>query len=587
MATSKHVSSSSSPSSVDEDDEQLLRANEMVAHSPTRGRRKLLQAAPWLFTLSVTIAHVLYSPYTKVEESFELHAVHDFLAYGLRPANLHKWDHLQFPGAVPRSFLPPVALGMLTYPFAYVFTSLGLIRTKLGLQVLVRCVLAFLNASTFAQLALSVRARYGAQTRTFFILLSLSAFHFPYYAGRTLPNFLTTPLVYVAMALIIRATTACPLVVKQRRFAAAITTLTAAATVIRLELALFLFPLTLSLVASGRLSLSKAVKAGAVGGFRGLFLAAPLDYYLWNRVLPHPTLPTFNSTWQIVWPEASSMVYNVIEGGAENWGIMSWHYYLTNSLPKLLGASAALLLYGSGTWAFAKLFSGRARETRIAAAAWTEIMALFGPAAIAMIAGMSLLGHKEWRFIVYVVPTFNILAAITAAYIWDFPVQRLQALARLGLAGLLILNIVASLGMTLTSGMNYPGGDVWATLETLDIPGNSTIHFSSYPLQTGASLFTFLHSPSEGVSPPRLSPTWTYSKDEDPRLLTPSGAGVAGLDYLVLNSQEARPFVESPGNEWDLVREIEGFVSVSFDRRDSWGVSLKREALVAVVGKRG
>ena len=58
----------------------------------------------------------------------------------------------------------------------------------------VRLVLAFLNATTFAQLALSLRARYGAQTRTFFVLLSLTAFHFPYYAGRTLPNFLSTPL---------------------------------------------------------------------------------------------------------------------------------------------------------------------------------------------------------------------------------------------------------------------------------------------------------------------------------------------------------------------------------------------------------
>ena len=72
------------------------------------------------------------------------------------------------------------------------------------------------------------------------------------------------------MSLIIRATTACPPAVKLRRFATAISILTAAATVIRMELALFLLPLTLTLVASGRLSLAKAIKSGAYGGFHGL-----------------------------------------------------------------------------------------------------------------------------------------------------------------------------------------------------------------------------------------------------------------------------------------------------------------------------
>jgi alpha-1,6-mannosyltransferase len=33
--------------------------------------------------LAVAYAHVLLAPYNKVEESFNLHAVHDVLAYGL------------------------------------------------------------------------------------------------------------------------------------------------------------------------------------------------------------------------------------------------------------------------------------------------------------------------------------------------------------------------------------------------------------------------------------------------------------------------------------------------------------------------
>lgn len=56
-------------------------------------KRKALNASPFFLALAVTWAHVFLSPYTKVEESFTLHAVHDFLAYVHKPSLLSKVCH--------------------------------------------------------------------------------------------------------------------------------------------------------------------------------------------------------------------------------------------------------------------------------------------------------------------------------------------------------------------------------------------------------------------------------------------------------------------------------------------------------------
>ena len=81
--------------------------------APPRPRRR---SAGWLLDVglySVVLLHMLLAPFTKVEESFGVQACHDALAHGFGAAGLSKWDHHEFPGAVPRSFLGAMAAATL------------------------------------------------------------------------------------------------------------------------------------------------------------------------------------------------------------------------------------------------------------------------------------------------------------------------------------------------------------------------------------------------------------------------------------------------------------------------------------------
>ena len=70
---------------------------------------------PFAALLCTTTAYLFACPYSKVEESFNLQAVHDTYYYGVWPAleNFYgpnatstlPYDHLQFPGVVPRAFV--------------------------------------------------------------------------------------------------------------------------------------------------------------------------------------------------------------------------------------------------------------------------------------------------------------------------------------------------------------------------------------------------------------------------------------------------------------------------------------------------
>ena len=76
------------------------------------------------------LLHLAYAPYTKVEESFNIQAIHDILTYGIPYRSVDEklrqhYDHLTFTGPVPRTFVGPVAVAGASWPFVWLSAALN------------------------------------------------------------------------------------------------------------------------------------------------------------------------------------------------------------------------------------------------------------------------------------------------------------------------------------------------------------------------------------------------------------------------------------------------------------------------------
>lgn len=134
----------------------------------------------------IPFIHLLISPHTKVEESFNLQAAHDILVYGTPTSNVLErltatYDHFDFPGVVPRTFVGAVLLSGVSQP---IVALVGFQHA----QLIVRAVLGAFNAGCLLVFRNALASAYGNGVARWWTVMITTQFHVMYYLSRTLPN---------------------------------------------------------------------------------------------------------------------------------------------------------------------------------------------------------------------------------------------------------------------------------------------------------------------------------------------------------------------------------------------------------------
>ncbi|KAL3188102.1 hypothetical protein MRX96_004323 [Rhipicephalus microplus] len=246
----------------------------------------------WLLLLACAV-HLVVCPFTKVEESFNLQAIHDIIYHR---TNISNYDHLEFPGVVPRSFMGPLMVALFAGPWVAVSTFMGL--EKIVAQFIVRAVLGTMVACAYREFSRALQKEFGFAMTNWLTLLTVSQFHFVFYMSRPLPN--TFALIFVFLAY--------SSWLEQRHFLLMVTS-GVAVLVFRAELASLLGIIILMEIFLGRLSIFNVFKWGIPIALALLGTTIAVDSFFWQRWL---------------WPEGEVLWFNVVLNKSSEWGLQTF-----------------------------------------------------------------------------------------------------------------------------------------------------------------------------------------------------------------------------------------------------------------------
>ncbi len=304
--------------------------------------------------------------------------------------------------------------------------------------------------------------------------------------------------------------------------------LTLAGVIFRAEIAVLVATQTLFLLITRQASLTETIiPAGATGFIVGLLLSVSIDSFFWQR------FP--------LWPELTGFYYNSILGKSSDWGVSPWHFYFTSSLPRLL---------------LNPLTCGLILVAVSAPATRTRAVAILIPT-LSFVALYSLLPHKEWRFIVYVVPPLTAVSSLGASWLWT---RRTKNIVYATLSLILLVSVLASLtassAILAVSSLNYPGGEAVIRLREIAVNDTGTVRVYADNMVCQTGLTRFLEARHERVDIGGvLAPRWIFDKTEDQTTLLEPGFW-RQFDYVLAENADRAI------GAWEVVGVVEGFAGV-------------------------
>lgn len=162
-----------------------------------------------LLLLSICM-HLYMCPFSKVEESFNMQAMHDLMVYGTE--NIQYFDHIMFPGVVPRTFIGSIIVSIFATPLKYLGTNLIKFDNTTGVEnnvlllYLCRFIIGLLSYESFCYLRKSAAIMLYKDSKlsrdvfcSIFNMLMAISFHLPFYMSRSLPNTFALIGIMVAM----------------------------------------------------------------------------------------------------------------------------------------------------------------------------------------------------------------------------------------------------------------------------------------------------------------------------------------------------------------------------------------------------